>query len=211
MSNGPCTGVVELVGEGAELGFGEIGEEQFRHGRDGDGDGLADPRVHPHRVAALDLVDVQHLGLLVHGEVDGVPAQLVQPYEMGVGDLADVEVLHRLLGEGDEAGAEAVALVGLAVDHAVFVERAEESQRGGLVDAEAVGDLTEVGGALGQQRQDAECAVDGLTHGVRTSSGALPACVQPGPSRSVPHASSATAASRSVVSRVGVPRGRRGW
>ena len=68
-------------------------------------------------------------------------ALLVEAYEVGVGDLADVEVLDGLLGEGEEAGAEAVALVGLAVDEAVFVERAQEAQGGGLVDAEAVGDL----------------------------------------------------------------------
>lgn len=64
-----------------------------------------------------------------------------------MGDLADVEVLDGFLGEGEEAGAEAVALVGLAVDEAVLVQGAQEAERGGLVDAEAVGDLTEVGGA----------------------------------------------------------------
>ena len=118
-----------------------------------------------------------------------MPALLVERDEVGVGDLADVEVLHGLLGEGEEPGAEAVALVGLAVDEAVLVEGAQQPQRGGLVDAEPVGDLSQVGGALGEQRQDAQRAVDGLAHGVRTSSWArLRLCVQPGPSRSVPHA-----------------------
>ncbi|CAM5701883.1 hypothetical protein SVIOM74S_01412 [Streptomyces violarus] len=99
-------------------------------------------------------------------------AALVEADQVGMGDLADVEVLHRLLGEGEEAGAEAVALVGLAVDEAVLVEGAQQAQGRGLVHAEAVGDLPQVGGALGEQRQDAERAVDGLAHGVRTSSGA---------------------------------------
>ena len=99
-----------------------------------------------------------------------MPALLVERDEMGVGDLADVEVLDGLLGEREEAGAEAVALVGLAVDQAVLVQRAQQAQRGGLVHAEPVGDLSEVGGALGEQRQDAQRAVDGLAHGVRTSS-----------------------------------------
>src|SRR5690606_36134559 len=135
---------------------------------------------------------------------DGVPAPFVEAGEVGVGDLADVEVLHRLLGEGEEAGAEAVALVGLAVDQAVFVQGAQQAQRRGLVDAEAVGDLSEVGGSLREQRQDAQCAVDGLAHGVRTSSSASSSArVQPGPSRSLPHAVSSRAASRSARPRAG--------
>lgn len=104
--------------------------------------------------------------------MDGVAAAFVDAYEVGVGDLADVEVLDGLLGEGEEAGAEAVALVGLAVDEAVLVEGPQEAQGRGLVDAQAVGDPAEVGGALGEQRQDAQRAVDGLAHGVSTSSGA---------------------------------------
>lgn len=166
---GRVHGVVELLGDGAPLGLGEVGEEQLRDGGDGDRDGLADPRVHPDRVAALDLVDVQDLLLLVHREMHGVPAALVEFDEVGVGDLPYVEVLHGLLREGEEAGAEAVALVLLAVDEAVLVERTEQAQRRGLVDAEPLGDLAEVCGPLGEQRQDAQRPVDGLTHVVRTS------------------------------------------
>ena len=84
-------------------------------------------------------------------------------YEMGVGDLADVEVLDGLLGEGEEAGAEAVALVGLAVDEAVLVERTQQAQGRGLVHAEPVGDLAEVGGALA--RAAAGCSARGRRSG----------------------------------------------
>lgn len=107
-----------------------------------------------------------------------MPGLLVEGGEVGVGDLADVEVLDGFLGEGEEAGAESVALVLLAVDEAVLMERAQQPQGGRLVDAEPFGDLPEVGGALGEQRQDAERPVDGLAHGVRTS---WSSPVQPGP------------------------------
>ena len=82
---GRVQGVVELLREGAALGLGQVGEEQLGDGGDGDRDGLADPRVHPHRVAALDLVDVEDLVLLVHGEVDGVSALLVEARRGGGG------------------------------------------------------------------------------------------------------------------------------
>ncbi len=97
-----------------------------------------------------------------------MPGPLVERGEVGVGDLPDVEVLDGLLREREEPGAQAVALVLLAVDEPVLVERAQQPQGRGLVDAEALGDLPEVGGAPREQRQDAERPVDGLAHGVRT-------------------------------------------
>ena len=127
-----------------------------------------------------------------------MPALLVECDEVAVRDLAYVEVLDGLLREREEPGAEAVALVLLAVDESVLVERTEQPQRRGLVDPEPLGDLAEVGGALGEQRQDAQRAVDGLAHVTRTSSFAPAAAVQPGPRRSVPQASSSRAASRSA-------------
>lgn len=132
-----------------------------------------------------------------------MPALFVERDEVAVGDLAYVEVLDGFLGEREEPGAEAVALVLLAVDQAVLVERTEQAQRRGLVDTQSFGDLAEVGGALGEQRQDAQRAVDGLTHVTRTSSFAPSVTVQPGPRRSVPQASSSRAASRSAWSRGG--------
>lgn len=95
-----------------------------------------------------------------------------------MGDLADVQVLDGLLREREETGTEAVALVLLPVDEPVLVERAQQPKGRGLVDAEPLGDLAEVGGPLGEQRQDAERPVDGLAHGVRTS---WSSPVQPGP------------------------------
>lgn len=200
---GRVHGVVELLGDRTPFRLGQVGEQQLGDGGDGDRDGLADPGVHPDRVAALDLVDVQDLVLLVHREMDGVPALFVELDEVGVGDLAYVEVLDGLLRQGEQAGSEAVALILLAVDESVLVERTEQAQRGGLVDAEAVGDLAEIGGALGEERKDAQRAVDGLTHGVGTSSDARSAAVQPGPRRSVSQAVSSRATSRSAWARAG--------
>lgn len=125
----------------------------------------------------------------------GVTAALVEFDEVGVGDLPYVEVLDGLLRKGEEAGAEAVALVLLAVDESVFVECTEQAQRRGLVDAEPLGDLAEVCGPLGEQRQDAQRPVDGLTHVVRTS---WSSPVHPGPRRSLPQASSSSAAKESA-------------
>lgn len=88
--------------------------------------------------------------------MDGVPDAFVERGEVGVGDLADVEVLDGFLREREEAGAEPVALVLLAVDEAVLVQGAQQPEGGGLVDAEPVGDLSEVGGPLREQGQDAE-------------------------------------------------------
>lgn len=104
---------------------------------------------------------------------------LVERGEVRVRDLPDVEVLDGLLGEGEEPGAEAVALVLLAVDEPVLVQGAQQPQGRGLVDTEPVGDLAEVGGSLREQGQDAERPVDGLAHGVRPS---WSSPVQPGPS-----------------------------
>ncbi|GAA2304600.1 hypothetical protein Scani_11850 [Streptomyces caniferus] len=50
----------------------------------------------------------------------------------------------------------------------MFVEGAQEAEGRGLVDTEPVGDLSQVGGPLGEQRQDAQRSVDGLAH-ARTS------------------------------------------
>lgn len=108
-----------------------------------------------------------------------MPDPFVERGEVGVRDLADVEVLDGLLGEREEAGAEAVPLVLLAVDEAVLVQGAQQPEGGGLVDTEPVGDLSEVGGTLCEQGQDAERPVDGLAHGVRPS---WSSPVQPGPS-----------------------------
>src|SRR5690606_11625312 len=150
------------------------------------------------------LVDVDDLALLVHREVHGVPGLGVQPGQVRVGDVAHVQRLHRLLGQGEQPGAQPVALVGLAVDHAVLAHGAQQPQRGRLVHAEPGGHLLQPGGPLGEERQDGQGAVDGLAHGVRAFPAGVPApAVQPGPRCSLPQSSSGSAASSPACSREG--------
>ncbi len=125
----------------------------------------ADPRVHPHRVPGVVLVDVDHLAALVSGQVHGLAGAGVQFGEVRRGDPADPALFQGEPRECEQTGAQVVAVSGVAVDESFLFEALEQPEHGRLVHTEHLGQLVQGALALTEFGEDAQGAGDGLAHG----------------------------------------------
>ena len=89
-------------------------------------------REQPDHVWALEAVQVHHVGARQHGQVRGLPALVAQPLEGRVDELAQLAAGRHLQADLVHLDAQAVALVGGALDVPVGLERREDAVHGAL-------------------------------------------------------------------------------
>ena len=206
--------VVQAFRDRPALGLGQVGEQQLGDGGDRDGDRAADPRVHADRVAALHLVDVDDLALLVDGQVHGVAGAFVERGQVRVGDAADVRVPRRPAGRARTAGRRAGS-AGPAGGRPGRGRAAYAAAAARWTCARPAGSAT-CSRLRAPRRAAAGCSARGRRSGSRRhlvlsgpGPGPRSGSVQPGPSRSLPHARRPVPASASACARRAAARGRR--
>ena len=125
---------------------------------------LADPVVRGDRRRAAHLVEVHRVVGPQHGDVDGLADLLGQPPAHRAALLDEVHPGGHPAREPDDAEAEAVLAAVLGLLHqATGLQRAEQPERGRLVDADLRGDLAHPGlTALGKDLQNADGPVHRL-------------------------------------------------
>jgi hypothetical protein len=92
-----------------------------------------------HRIASLDLVDVQDFTVAELGEMDGVPANLLQTAQVRSGNVAQIKGAQRALSDTDQAVANSPATFFVPVGEPSFVEGLKQAKYGGLVDFKSLG------------------------------------------------------------------------
>src|SRR5437016_5246428 len=95
--------------------------------------------------------------------------RLIQRGQVRGRETSHVDLVKRLVREGEQTRTEAVTMPFVVLGEALRLEGAQESQRGGLVHVEQAGKLVEGFRSGAEVDQDTESAVDGLAHAAPAS------------------------------------------